>query len=240
LGSASEDADYEEVDQECGSQYEEPSEVQAELYDLEQVPGAAGHAPDHLPSRVSPLYGAQKTDADHGFDEQRRAAAVARRNSMQIEAVDEPPLGAVGAWSADAVTVWLRAEGLSEAVLAEFEGTAGSDLVLLTAEDMTGAGIRMMQAKALVRKINALAMDGGANGGSDGGDPHLNRSTTPGEIPPPPTAVPLLEDLYASDHSDDDDDQGDFSTAAGAVVLKAVEQRTGESLAGATQSHGLW
>ena len=58
------------------------------------------------------------------------------------------------------------------------------------------------------------------NGDGDGGDPHL--------------------DLYASDHSDDDDDQGDFSTAAGAVVLKAVEQRTGESLAGATQSHGLW
>jgi hypothetical protein len=65
------------------------------------------------------------------------------------------PLGAVGSWSADEVAGWLRDQGLSDAVIVEFKGTAGSHLVLLTAEDMVDAGVGRMQAKALVKMIQA-------------------------------------------------------------------------------------
>jgi hypothetical protein len=83
-GSYTGDHTYEELHQECESQYEEPSEVQARLYDRGQVPGAACHAvaSSHLPPPIQQLYGALKTDADHDFDKERRAAAVARRHSI--------------------------------------------------------------------------------------------------------------------------------------------------------------
>jgi hypothetical protein len=72
---------YEEL--ECESQYEEPSGMQARLYALQLVPGAADHAVSgHLPPLVPQLYGALKTGADHDFDKERRAAAVARNSNV--------------------------------------------------------------------------------------------------------------------------------------------------------------
>jgi uncharacterized Zn ribbon protein len=69
------------------------------------------------------------------------------------------PFGAVGTWSADEVADWLRTQGLSESVVKELTGAgmSGSDLVLLTAEEMKGAGVRPLKAGTLVKKIQALA-----------------------------------------------------------------------------------
>jgi hypothetical protein len=62
----------------------------------------------------------------------------------------------VGAWSADQVAEWLRTQELTAEVLHNFEGTTGSDLVLLTGDDMVNGGMRKMKAAALVKKIKAL------------------------------------------------------------------------------------
>jgi hypothetical protein len=72
------------------------------------------------------------------------------------EAAQNMSLGAVGSWSADEVAGWLREQGLPDAVLVEFESITGSDLVVLTVDDMVDGGVRRMQAKALVKMIQAL------------------------------------------------------------------------------------
>jgi hypothetical protein len=68
------------------------------------------------------------------------------------------PATALCEWSVDEVAGWLRTQGLSDAVLAKFtvDGMVGSDLVLLTAEDMKGKGVHSMKAIALVKKIKFM------------------------------------------------------------------------------------
>jgi hypothetical protein len=61
-----------------------PQPADADLYEMVEQEGAAA-APRPPPvAPIIPLYGALKTDADHDFDKQRRAAALERRKSKVL------------------------------------------------------------------------------------------------------------------------------------------------------------
>jgi hypothetical protein len=70
----------------------------------------------------------------------------------------------VNSWSATKVQGWLQTQALPDTVLAEFDGTSGSDLIVLTVDDLKAAGAGGLKAAALWRKIQAAAGEAAVDG----------------------------------------------------------------------------